>query len=155
AESLPPPRTTRRSSGSGVAWPGVAAIDRQKAACRSRRAGPAMVDIHASYTWRLPGQHLVLDRAGAVRLRKHLLELRNAIVPLDQRRDRPEARDRVPVERPDGWNDRRVVGVEEMRAVIGVAREVDLADARGGERVDVDLGREAVVHRTDVDIVHV
>src|SRR5439155_16150719 len=73
-------------------------------------------------------EHVRLDRTGPRRLGDDLLERRDAVIPLDERRDGPEAPYRLAVERPHGRRHRVVVGVDEMRAGVAVTGEVDLSD---------------------------
>ena len=62
-------------------------------------------------------------------LRDQRGERGNVRVPLDERRQRAEARDGQRVELPDFLADLRSVIVDEYRAVACVAREMDFADA--------------------------
>src|SRR5438046_7827144 len=89
AESRPVDLTTPASSGMVLSLPGRVASARQKARWGSRRSGPCT-------------EYSRFDRARALGLGEDLLELRDVIVPLDERRDAAEARDRVTVEGPDG-----------------------------------------------------
>ena len=66
-----------------------------------------------------------------------------------------DALDGAVVEFPDGINDGMVVGVEDVFAVLGVASDVDLGDAIGGNGIDVIKGIEIVILRGDVDVVDV
>jgi len=77
------------------------------------------------------------------------------VVPLDERRDAPEAAHGAAVEPPHGGHDRGIVRVEEVRSLVAVPGQVDLPHARGRDAVDVFLGREAVVDGAHVDVVHV
>ena len=66
-----------------------------------------------------------------------------------------DALDGAVVELPDGIDYRVVVGVENVFAIFGVAGDVDLRDAIGGDAIDVDGGIETVILRRDVDIVDI
>src|SRR5277367_3181589 len=80
------------------------------------------------------------------------------VVPFDQRRRRPEPTDRGRVQRPHGVANRRIVGVDEQRqarivAVIGAAREMDLAH-RGKRKIgEIKLRIEAVIDGADEYVV--
>ena len=63
-------------------------------------------------------EHGLLDGAGALGLGQDLAEGRDVVVPLDQRRDAAEARDRRAVQRPDPVGHGCVVRVEQVRAVV-------------------------------------
>ena len=56
--------------------------------------------------------------------------------------------------RPVGTN-RRIVGIEQMRALVGVPGEVKLSDTLGRDARDVGGGVEAVVEGAHVDVVDV
>jgi len=83
------------------------------------------------------------------------LELRDVVVPLDQRGDRAGALDREAVEIPHGVDDVPVVRVDDVRAEIRVAGEVDLDDALGGNRFDERERIEPVIVGRDEHVVHV
>jgi hypothetical protein len=48
-----------------------------------------------------------------------------------------------------------IVRVEQMRPVVGVPGEMDLADAVDRNAAEIALGVEAMVHRRHEDVVHV
>ena len=83
------------------------------------------------------------------------IEAGDVVVPLEQRGGGSATLDGARVELPDGIDDRMVVGVEDVLLVFGMAGDVDLGDAMGGDGVDVVEGIELVVHRGDVDVVYV
>src|ERR1043165_889701 len=91
----------------------------------------------------------------AIQLALELFEGGDMRVPLDHRRARSEALDRLRVELPDLGPDVPVVRVDQERALFRVAGEVDLADALRGHRRDVGAGVEAVVVGADEDVVDV
>src|SRR5208282_2029149 len=82
-------------------------------------------------------------------------ELRDIVVPFDQRRNRSEAPHRVFVKRPYLVAYRMVVRVEQMRAVIAVTSEMVLDDALDRDRIDVFLGTEPMIERAHEDVVDV
>src|ERR1700726_2794691 len=67
---------------------------------------------------------------------KHL-ELRNIVVPFDERWDAAEALHRVLVERPHLGANRMVVSVEQIAAVVAMACKMELYHAASGDGVDV------------------
>ncbi len=85
----------------------------------------------------------------------HFIEGWDVVVPLEQRRGRADAFDGASVQAPDGIEHGVVVGVEDVLLELGVAGDVDLRDALGGDAVDVVEWIEAVVLRRDVDVVDV
>src|SRR5260221_4269854 len=103
-ESVADGSTTPASAGSG--W--SLCSEAQKPRWTSRRAGGI-------------GKHLGLDGAGALGLGQKVVERRNVIVPLDERRDASEACDGAPIEVPHLVAHGMVVRVEQVRAVVGVS----------------------------------
>ncbi len=79
----------------------------------------------------------------------------NVVVPLEKCRGGAGAFDGAGVEPPDGIEDRVIVRVEDVLLELGVAGDVNLRDALGGDAVDVVEWIEAVILRRDVDVVDV
>src|SRR2546426_965626 len=100
-------------------------------------------------------EHLGLDHARSLSFGAQHPPLGDAVVPLDQRRNRTAPLHSHAVEVPHGGDHMAVVRVEEMRPLVAVAGEVNLADAIRGHRHDVSLGVEAVIDRAHVHVVHV
>src|SRR5262249_30298142 len=123
---------TSSSAASGPAPTGPAAIERQNRPWSSRRPGVGI-------------EHLGFERARTVGFGNELLERRNAIVPLDQRRSRTEPPYGLAIDVPHrGWHG-VVVGVDQMRSRVRMPGEVDLADAIEGQAYEVVVRREAMV----------
>src|SRR5437762_11385328 len=115
-ESVAERSTTSTSAESGSpVW-----SEAQKPRWTSRNAGGGI------------GKHLGFGGAGALGLGQEVVERRNVIVPLDERRDAPEACDGAPIEIPHLVAHGMVVRVEQVRAVVGVSSQVDLTDAAAG-----------------------
>src|SRR5687767_1200477 len=135
----------------------------------SSRIGSTGTSISARSAWRTAknlfcssrndsidcSQHLGLYGACSLRFGAHDVQIGDAIVPFDESRDPTEASHRLPIEVPDGLDDGSVVGVEQVGAHVGVSGQVDLADTVTGEAGQVRLGRKAMVHGADVDVVDV
>src|SRR5262245_28749201 len=94
-------------------------------------------------------------RPGAQRLGLDHVEGGDVPVPLEERRDIAGARDGVTIELPDLRDRVVVMRVDDVRALIGVAREVVLGDARRIDRVEILPGIEPVVEGADVHVVDV
>ena len=90
-----------------------------------------------------------------IELADQLVERRDVIVALDHSGDAAEPRDGGGVQRPHRIAHRMVVRIDQVRAVIAVAGEVDLRDALRRHRREVGLRVPAVVGRADVDVVDV
>ena len=86
--------------------------------------------------------------------------IRDLAVPLDQRRDGTTARDDDLVELPHGIRDRAVMAVDQQQiafvvALLGMAGEMDLADARQRKVGEILRGGETVIGRGDEHVVDV
>ena len=79
----------------------------------------------------------------------------NVVVALDHGGDRTETAHGMFVEPPYRIDDRVIVGVDDNVALVGVAGEMELADAVGRHAVDEGPRVEAVVEAADVDVVDV
>ena len=72
----------------------------------------------------------------------HFIEGGYAVIPFEERGGVTDALDGAVVKFPDGIDDRVVVRVQDVLAIFGVTRDVDLGDAIGGNAVDVNGGIE-------------
>jgi hypothetical protein len=80
---------------------------------------------------------------------------RNVGVPRDDRRYAAEARDRLPIPRPDFRRHRRAVGVDDARTAGIEARELDLCIGVWWHCVEVGHRVDAVIAGVHVDVVDV
>src|SRR3990167_10735151 len=77
------------------------------------------------------------------------------VIALKQRGNRAEVLKRALVELPDRVADRLIMGVDQIAAIVAVARQVQLAYALPRQAADKLPGIKTMVARTDVDIVDV
>jgi hypothetical protein len=89
------------------------------------------------------------------RLADHDRERRHLVVPLDNHRDLPESIECGRVERPHHGRDRSTVIVEQVGAVIGVTRQVELFDPVAGKRPYVGVSVEPVVVGVDNNVIEI
>src|SRR5260221_1075801 len=94
---------------------------------------------------------------GAARLVEQHLERGHLAVPFDQRRDRTESPERGGMKLPDRFGDPGAMIVDQDGDLLNavMAGEMDLADRRGWECVEIGCGLEAEIRRADVDVVEV
>ena len=71
----------------------------------------------------------------------------DAVIPFEQRGGVAGALNGALVQFPDRIDDRMIVSVENIFAIFGMAGDVDLRDAPGGDAVYVGKGIEAVILR--------
>src|SRR5438132_11243975 len=117
-----------------------------KARCSSSSAGKLL----------LPFQNAL----GVRRLLEQHGKRRYLSVPFDQRRARPEERDRLGIQRPHLGRDARAVIVDADRAAVfelahTMSREMELAKRLRRQRAQVGDGVEAVIARAHVNVVDV
>src|SRR6266404_6101946 len=79
----------------------------------------------------------------------------NAVVPFEQGRSVADALHCAVIEFPDRIDHRMIVGIENIFFVFGMAGDVNLRDAFGGNAIYVIERIETVILRRDVDIVYV
>ena len=96
----------------------------------------------------------------ALALAQQLVERRQVVVALDQRRARADARDQPLVERPDRRGDRRVVRIDQQRSAERRVRACGRRDgspspSSPGNASMIGLGANAEVARADVHVVDV
>src|SRR6185436_513867 len=99
------------------------------------------------------------DLIGTLRFRDEYLQLRNIGVPLDERGNAAESRDRECVKIPHCIAHRTRVGIDQDRAIAvrihAVTGEVNLAHVTRIDMRDVLPCIEAVIATTDIDVVDV
>src|SRR5216684_3251986 len=82
-------------------------------------------------------------------------KFRDIVVPFDQRRHRTEAPDRALVKPPYLLAHRMVVRIEQVVAMVAMAREMELRDPVDRNRIDINFGVKAMVEGADEDIVDI
>src|SRR5580704_2569818 len=83
------------------------------------------------------------------------VELGDGSVPFEQGGNAADALVSVAIEIPNGVNHVIAVRIQNMGAFVGVASQMNLHNAVGGNTINVLLGVEPVIERADVDVVHV
>src|SRR6266478_444116 len=107
-----------RSAANPSATPLAAVMSRYRMLC-SCFSGTAMLLVCKR----------IKDSARSLRRLRQHRELRDVVVPLDNRRDVPEPPHRALIERPYFVANRMIVRIEQMRSVIAMPREMVLHDA--------------------------
>ena len=79
----------------------------------------------------------------------------NLRVPFQQRGTGASAGDGVSVQPPDRVDHPAVVGVDQVGAAVGVSREMILHDAVGRDAVEILDRIKLMIHRCDVDVIHI
>src|SRR5262249_50443291 len=135
------------SDGLSASGAGASSTWAPIAVCRSRSDSTARLPRRAEHPLRL------------LRLGHQDRKLRQVAVPLDQRRDGAESRDRLGIELPDALADGRTMIVDAEGDTPHLAErmpgEMDFAHGRSRDGVEVAERVEAVVAGADEDIVHV
>ena len=91
----------------------------------------------------------------AVQFKFQFGEWRDVVVALDHGRGRSKSPNGLGVKRPYWVNNRMIVGVDDARAVMLMARKMDLANPLGRNAVEIAQWLEFVVEGADIDIVHI
>ena len=95
----------------------------------------------------------VENGAGAIRGLGQFRELRDVVVPFDQRRNLTQAPRRALIERPYFVADRMIVGIEQVCTMVAMPGEMILHDALGRHRVKILIGVEAMIERAHKDLL--
>src|SRR5216684_1652249 len=87
--------------------------------------------------------------------RREHAKFRDTVVPFDQRRHRAEALHRALVKPPYLLAHRMVVRIEQVAAMVAMAREMELRDPVDRNRIDINFGIKAMVEGADENIVDI
>ena len=80
---------------------------------------------------------------------------RNMVITFDHRGDRSDALERSCVKLPDLFTNRMIMGIDHVVAVVAVPGQMDLPDLLRGQGGHIGVSVEAVIARTDIDVVDV
>src|SRR5260370_41996018 len=93
--------------------------------------------------------HGLMAAARLVGSRREHAKFRDIVVPFDQRRHRAEAPHRALVKPPYLFAHRMVVRIEQIAAMVAMAREMELRDPVDRHRIDINFEVKTMVEGTD------
>src|SRR5438445_3217026 len=88
-----------------------------------------------------------------VEFRHEFTQGRDVVIAFDHRRHLAEELDRASVKVPHGRSDGMVMSIDQMTALIAVARQMELPDAPLRHSVQIRFRVEAVIDAAHVDLV--
>src|SRR4029077_18680273 len=89
------------------------------------------------------------------RLAMNIIKGRNAIVPFEQRCGPTHAPDSARVKLPNRIEHWVIMRIEDIFLELGMAREMDLRHALGGNCVNIRLRIEPMIFRRDVNVIYI